>query len=377
MNYKTSILARMLYLLSVMLLLLLILVSTYNSTSSPDLPNIQLQYKPVSITGNTYYLITQDGTLLVWGENINDFDSLGKEFVINGSITAKPIASDVTAVFSGRFDLLALNRSGELLGWYRFAYSKALGKYQDIKQANIPRILLNDVVSADIGLSHYLAIRSDGFLYGGGDNKYSQLGTATADEWVDTPVQIFDAQVLSAATDGLNGNYCVFLDHSLVFWGISSQNGITYSEPIPIADHIIRVFPGNLALSEENTLYQIRYHSDFSKFTLEKILDDVKWASDCVAIKNDGSLWAWGNDQPIANDDYTSDEFLYAIKQSIPSKILDSALYSARGLFYTFIVQPDGTVLQLPNYEIMKQEQKNSSWITYPYVIPFHVLQPY
>lgn len=157
MNYKTSILARMLYLLSVMLLLLLILVSTYNSTSSPDLPNIQLQYKPVSITGNTYYLITQDGTLLVWGENINDFDSLGKEFVINGSITAKPIASDVTAVFSGRFDLLALNRSGELLGWYRFAYSKALGKYQDIKQANIPRILLNDVVSADIGLSHYLA----------------------------------------------------------------------------------------------------------------------------------------------------------------------------------------------------------------------------
>ena len=113
------------------------------------------------------------------------------------------------------------------------------------------------------------------------------------------------------------------------------------------------------------------------KFTLEKILDDVKWASDCVAIKNDESLWAWGNDQPIANDDYTSDEFLYAIKQSIPSKILDSALYSARGLFYTFIVQPDGTVLQLPNYEIMKQEQKNSSWITYPYVIPFHVLQPY
>ena len=108
MNYKTSILARMLYLLSVMLLLLLILVSTYNSTSSPDLPNIQLQYKPVSITGNTYYLITQDGTLLVWGENINDFDFLLKEFVINGSITAKQIASDVTAVFSGRFDLLAL-----------------------------------------------------------------------------------------------------------------------------------------------------------------------------------------------------------------------------------------------------------------------------
>ena len=33
-----------------------------------------------------------------------------------------------------RFDLLALNRSGELLGWYRFAYSKALGKYQAIKQ---------------------------------------------------------------------------------------------------------------------------------------------------------------------------------------------------------------------------------------------------
>ncbi len=164
------------------------------------------------------------------------------------------------------------------------------------------------------GNSHSLAIRNDGTLWAWGNNEYGQLGNGTKQNQA-TPIQIGLDNDWAEVNTGYHFSIGMKKDGTLWAWGrnLFGQLGV--------GDKINRLIPTKIS----NTIWK--------KFTTGNVHN--------LAIKDDGTLWAWGNSFNGQLGDGSTSEGIVAPKMISPNR--DWVSISSEGL-HTLAIKDNGTL---------------------------------
>jgi len=263
-------------------------------------------------------VIKADGSLWAWGQN--SYGQLGDGTTTNKSGHVRVGAdSDWASAATGSEHTIAIKTDGSLWAWGRNNRGQ-LGIGTTIDSSAPVRIGTdNDWALLTAGSDYNFAIKKDSTLWGWGYNSSGQLGSGTKTNSL-SPVQVgTDTGWITVAAS--NGNSLgIKADGSLWGWGnnINGQlgDGTTKAKIVPerigTDDDWAVLAKGNgytLALKKDGSLWawgsnssgQLGDGTTKSKTAPVRVGTDNDWtfvvtkgAGGAKALKEDGSLWAWG-----------------------------------------------------------------------------------
>jgi RHS repeat-associated protein len=187
--------------------------------------------------------------------------------------------ADVTTVVGGLGYFLALKTDGTVWGWGHNTDGQ-LGNNSSVDTATPAQATgLTGVTALSAGDSHSLAVKSDGTVWGWGSNNFKQLGLpCCADELV--PVQIPSISQPIAVAAGPDTSYAVLSGGTVWVWG-QVPSGLV---------------PGAPASSQ----------SPLQVPGLSGIASIVAGATATYALGEDGRIRAWGSNQYGQLGDHTT-----------------------------------------------------------------------
>jgi len=214
------------------------------------------------------------------------------------------------------------------------------------------------------GYAHTLVVTDDGTLWTFGYNYSGQLGKGTEQPYNNPlPIKIM-TEVKDIAAGSLH-SLAVKKDGSLWAWGYNHYGQVgNYTtdsikdvlSPVKIMDDVTAVAAGgnhSLAIKNDGTLWAWGANEkgqlgdgtvEYKKAKPVKIMDDVKdiaaGSEHSLALKNDGSLWAWGSNWGGQVGDGTKND------TSVPVQIMSDVKAVAAGpeARYSFAIKNDGTL---------------------------------
>jgi alpha-tubulin suppressor-like RCC1 family protein len=211
-----------------------------------------------------------------WGDNA--FGQLG-----DGTATQRNTPtqlsgfSGVQTIAGGFYHSLALKSDGTLWAWGRNNYGQlGTGTTTDsntpVKVSEVSG--LSGVQAIDGGFYHSLALKSDGTLWAWGYNKYSQLGAGTTTD-SSTPVKVIGLSDVKAISSGGHHGLALKNDDTLWAWGKNEFGAL-----------------GDGTTTNSSTPVQVKGPNG------EGFLSDVQASAGgqlySLALKKDGTVWAWG-----------------------------------------------------------------------------------
>ena len=169
--------------------------------------------------------------------------------------------------------------------------------------------------------NHYY-IDDDNVLWGVGDNSEGQLGIGNRSSYESTPQKMAENVI---HVDGA-AFFVIYLTENGELYGVgANQNGLMGLEN-PYGKEWI-------------------YYDDIVAATPVLLMSDVKYArasqSGIVALKNDGSVWWWGE---IRTTSAKHPDDTIGCSYSEPTKMLDDAIYVTCGSFSMAAIKEDGTL---------------------------------
>jgi alpha-tubulin suppressor-like RCC1 family protein len=306
-------------------------------TVNTDLTSTQTVVESATITTstvkNTIPAQGVQGNIWVWG--MNYWGQLG-----NTVTTYAPERSNIpiqvtsinglVKVSQGNGFSMALKSDGTVWAW-GWNYSSILGQNENFGDSSTPVQVkgLSNIVDISAGSTHGMALKSDGTVWTWGDNREGQLGNRAIP--VGTPTATAPADVMPMMVGGLNDVVAVSAgsDHSLALksdgtvlaWGfnkygvLGNGNEQNRDKPLPVKNlsNIIAIDAGyyhSLALKSDGTVWA--WGDNWAGACAYNPLDNdnsypiqVQGLQDVVAIsagnflslalKADGTVWAWGN----------------------------------------------------------------------------------
>jgi alpha-tubulin suppressor-like RCC1 family protein len=266
------------------------------------------------------------------------------------------------------------NAAGEIWATGANQYGElGLGDQTDLTGAStLQRAALNidrpTAVSA--GLQHSLALDADGSVWAWGDNSYGLLGLGPEIPWqaITRPAKVVDLLDVIAISAGGNHSLALRVDGTVWAWGNNSQGQLgdgtltdhTAPARVPALGDVIAISAGvgfSLALQVNgqvwawgsNTTGQLGTLSTAAKSgssypVLVEGLDNVAVISaggfHCLALKANGTVWAWGwNNHGQLGDGSTKDQ---AIPIQVPT--INDAIGIAAGGWHSLALTADGYV---------------------------------
>lgn len=260
--------------------------------------------------------IKNDGTLWTWGRD--NYGQLGNGS--SGNVTSPlQIGTDTNwkEVAPGDRGSLAVKTNGTLWAW---------GTNSDYYLGNGQSTSYVSQVPVQVGSAtdwnhiygntyHGLAIKTNGTLWSWGYNYYGQLGIGSTTS-ADVPTQVGTASDWKDIVTGERISLALKSDNTLWAWGTSSSNGLnigTAASPL-----------------------QIGTTSSWRTISLKKDYDYTY----ALLTRNDGTLWAWGNDynQQLGNGAGTTN-------YSSPTQIGTDTNWAnaTAGYYQSSAVKTDGT----------------------------------
>ena len=226
--------------------------------------------------------IKNDGTLWAWG--LNEYGQLGNCTTTNNTYPVQ-VMSDVKSVSAGYEHTVALKEDGTLWAWGRNNFGQlGLGDGGAGKERTSPKQIgvATNWVSVFAGYAHTLAIDNDGKFWAWGQNYYGQLGKGYAfDDPSDSNAHYSPVQV-GTATDWITvsvGNYHTVVlkkNGTLWAWGMNSSGQLGKGNNYIVDNHIENYNPVQVGTDTDwITVFAVGSHT--------------------VAIKSNGTLWAWGS----------------------------------------------------------------------------------
>lgn len=256
-----------------------------------------------------------DGSVWAWG--------LDPSVVVPWEGDATPRRLDgpkhVIALAAGG-PALMLDKNGTLWGW-GWNSSGALGTGTNIRSTPVRVKDLSGIVSLSASTYFSLALREDGTVWGWGDNRYYQL-SPWQPELQATPTQVMGVPKAVAIATGAVHALAVAEDGSVWGWGDNSDG--QFGPIIPTTSPVVQVeglsgmvavtagFQFSLALREDGTVWglgrngsgQLGWPDDFDIHTTPRQVPDLTdvvtlsaGAVHALALREDGTVWAWGVNQ--------------------------------------------------------------------------------
>ena len=209
------------------------------------------------------FAIDENDYLWAWGGNSKG--QLG-DGSTNDRWSPVKVLSNVKAVYDFELTTFAIRNDDSLWAWGD--NSKGLIGDGSTENKLSPVKILNDVKDFIIYEGNIFVIKKDGSLWAWGDNSYGLVGDGTTTD-KNYPVKV--AEDVEQFFPMYRCHYFIKKDGSLWMWGENYYSDGEYGYPL-------------LVLSPEKILDGL---SDLKKIQVS--------FNSCLALKNDGSLWAWGD----------------------------------------------------------------------------------
>lgn len=283
--------------------------------------NAQNCVENVTSSDDTVSVLISDGTIYNWGKN--DYGQLG---ISTSTTEDSPVLfgtiSDWDSLTYGRLHSAGLKTDGTIWSWGNNDLGQ-LGNGNNIT-SNAPIQVGNESnwVAISAGNLHSVALKNDGTLWGWGNNQGGELlNTVTSSSSYNTPIQI------STATDWDK----IYAAYFRTF-GIK-QDGTLWGRGNSVFG---AVGTGTAGFVEEFT--QIGSDSDWVKISTAR-------SYHVLALKSNGTLWAWENNENGRLGDGTTTNRL------VPTQIGNSQWKDiAAGNFHSLGIKADGTLWQWGSY---------------------------
>ena len=190
-------------------------------------------------SNNTVYAITTDGSLYMWGNNTQGQVGSGSSGNSNYQVTPYEVMRDVKdAGINDNYTSYAITTDGSLYMWGNNIQGQVgSGSSGNSNYQVTPCEVMRDVKDARLGIGTSYAITTDGSLYVWGANSVGQVGNDSTDDQY-TPQKVLD-NVKDAGMAGAIStiSYAITTDGSLYMWGNNNGgyigNGNTDNQYIP------------------------------------------------------------------------------------------------------------------------------------------------
>jgi alpha-tubulin suppressor-like RCC1 family protein len=279
----------------------------------------------VAAGGQHTAALKSDGTVWAWGRN--DYGQLGDgDDTLTNKYSPVQVSglTGVSAISLGEYHSLALKTDGTVWAWGQNWYGQ-LGDGTTSNDMNTPIQVsgLTGVTLIAAGGSHSVAVKSDGTVWSWGRNDYGQLGDGTTTDNL-TPVQVIGltgVSAISAISAELYRTIASKTDGTVWVWGRSDFGQLspeTY-ETVPVAvdtltgvsavsageqhletlnaDGIVSSWGGNSSGQIGSGTSWTPVYSPEAASGLTDVAAIAAGAYFSAALKADGTVWAWGQNE--------------------------------------------------------------------------------
>ena len=293
----------------------------YGTQNSPLQVDNLSEISAVSTSGNHALAVKSNGTVWGWGSNIRGEAATDSSFNVLSPMTVSGL-SNIVAVSAGFTYSLALDGDGRVWAWGSNSYGQLGLGTSDSSPHPTPVVVpgLSDVAFIAAGAGFNVVVRKDGTVWTWGQNTYGQLGTTGPS--TNTPAQVSGVTGVRAVAVSENHVLALKADGTVMGWGMNpfGQAGSTnfvYINPIPAPvaglTGVTGIAAGNgfsLAVKSDGTVWEWGLNAEQlgsgvtnsnpqpNPSMVNGITNAVSIAagiSHGLALLNDGTLRAWGN----------------------------------------------------------------------------------
>jgi len=303
----------------------------------------------------TSLALKSDSTVWQWGSNA----------AMPTVATQVAGLSGVVAISVGNDHFMALKSDQTVWTWGLNTYGQlGNGSSGGLSLVPIQVTAISGVTAIAAGDQHSLALKSDGTMWGWGNNDYGQLGDSTQVQR-NLPVQVHGLANVTGISAALYTSFAIRADSTAWSWGANSS-GI-----LGDGSSGTRHVPGQVAI-------------------LSGVVNIFAGTFHCMAIRSDGTAWAWGDNGSFQLGDGTQTDRYTPIQvqglsnvQTLAAGTNHSMALLNNGTVWTCGINPHGqlgdsavfalfTMQQVPNLcsgittSVELQQNDESGMIVFP-----------
>jgi alpha-tubulin suppressor-like RCC1 family protein len=327
--------------------------------------------------------LKSDGTVWTWGQNnygqLGDNTTYEKNYAVQVVNSSLANLSDVKAIAVGSSHNVALKNDGTVWAW-GLNTSGQLGDSSTTNRSTAVQIKnLTNVIAVAAGSSHTVALKEDGTVWTCGFNNNGQLGDGTVAN-KSTIVQAINVEGIEAISAGCYHTVALKKGGTVWAWGSNQYGQLGDATNLNKSTAVQAVVEGSanitdvkavttgyyhtIALKNDGTVWAWGYNTNgqlgdgttssrnyaaqvtlegYSEFT--NVKEVAAGDNHNIVLKNDGTVWAWGNNQygQLGDGTSTTKKFPVQVK-SDSSSYLTGVSAVAGGTSHTIVLREDGTV---------------------------------